>query len=293
MLVVSNSRLGKRLAKGLGASYEPLTFSRFPDGELKITLPLKKAPTDIVLLFSLRPELSINDLVASLLLTLTELRRQLPKSKITLILPYLPYARQDKEKLGEINVCRALLTLLKQLADQLIVIDPHADWQKMNDWFAPKKLIVLSINRLFLDYLKKARLADYFLAAPDHQSAERYANTAKELNKSWVVFAKTRLSGKKVEQTLVSPLPPAKTAVFIDDIISTGGTLLEAQKILKQKGVKKFIALVTHFVGGAQNLKNLRQAGWQIIATNSLERPDLKGLKRLDVLPLISSSKLC
>lgn len=291
MLILSNSQVGKQLARKLDLPHQTINLFRFPDGELQIKLPIKKFGESIILFLSLTDDLSPNDFVTAALVILAHLKRVSSHGKITLVLPYLPYTRQDKEDGGEINACRDFIALLKKLADKLIVVDPHPETKNLTKWFAPKKLAALSTNSLFLNYLQKSGLEDYFITAPDHQAAERYRGVAERLNKPLIIFAKKRLSGEKVKQTLVSPLPLSiKTAVFIDDLISTGGTILEAKKILEARGIKNFAALVSHFVGNEEALKNLRQAGFVVAATNSLERPHLKGIKQLDLLPLLAES---
>jgi len=287
-LVVANpasENLAKKIAKRLQAKYLKTHLKVFPDGESKLTISGYKNKGIILVVSSMRPPVDSN-LVRTL--SLISKSREM-SSDVIAIVPYMGYAKQDKEFLkGEIITISVVAKLLKSAgATRLIVVDFHSpdaiDFFK----FPTKNISAIS---LFTEYFKKYKLKNPLVVSPDlfwKSSAEKFA---KSINATVIALNKQR-DRKTGKLVIKSPLPKFSKGcdlILFDDMVSTGGSILKAIKFLKGN-FRNMYVVCTHpvFVGDSE--RNIRNIGVsRIIATNSIEGK----FSKVDLSKIISETIL-
>ena len=263
-LIVSCSgskHLAKKIASKAGAEYGEILIDRFPDTEIKVRLPDVKGK-NVYFVQSFYPqENDINDKVMEVLFA-AHTAKELKARKIFLIAPYLAYLREDKrfEKGESINA--KILAKLFKIFNKVYVVEPHLHRFKKFSLFFPNA-IRINLSEEVSDYIEKNIKKPYILAGPDGESVQWVEPVANKLNSKYVILKKKRFNSRKVRVSGKSV--KAERIIIIDDIISTGHTLLEAVK--KFSGEKYFIGMHGLFAENA--LGKLRKKG-KVIVSNSI-----------------------
>ena len=274
--------IAKKLAKKLKCKYSETTVSCFPDGDLylKFNTNLKKKKLVIVQSFQPHSDMSLFDIVFA-----AETAKDLGAKKVILVAPYLGYMRQDKRfNAGECISSRVMAKLLNGCIDKLITIDPHIHrYKSLKDIFTiPTKM--LTANLLIADYIKK-KFKNEIIIGPDWESYQWVECIAKHIHVSATVLKKTRFSSRHVEVKMVKPVPiKGKNVVIVDDIISTGHTIVEAAKQARKMGAKTVSAIGVHGLFVENGMEKLKKAELKkIISTNCIEHKT----NQIDVTPLL------
>jgi ribose-phosphate pyrophosphokinase len=225
----------------------------FPDGELIVKLDEDVRGRDCYVLLSTSEP--VNDRLMELLIWIDCLRRA-SAGRITCVMPYFGYARQDRKDEGRVPVTAKLVANLITAAgaDRVITIDLHA---AQIQGFFDIPVDHLSATPVFIGYFqelqKKGELQDLCLVSPDVGNVKVAEGMAKLLGGDLAIIYKKRLSGSTVETGQLVGSVEGKTVLMFDDMISTAGTVCEAAKLVKERGAKDVIAAATHgvFVGPA------------------------------------------
>ncbi|MBD3259780.1 ribose-phosphate diphosphokinase [Candidatus Woesearchaeota archaeon] len=293
MLIIgcSNStKIAKSIARRLGKPYSGLSVKKFPDSELNIRFMKKVKGRDIVLVQSFydnkKTDMSINDQLIEIIFAARTAER-LGARSITLAAPYFPYFRQDKEfHHGECVSIKIVAHLMNECLSRIIVIDPHLHRLKsMYDVFTVRSKR-LTADPLIADYIKK-NVKNAVIIGPDWESYRWAEKTAEIIGCECAILHKTRYSARKVDVRLNKKIDlKNKSVVVVDDIISTGHTVLETIKDLKKLGAKKFTVIGVHglLVEGA--LSKLKKAGAKVITTNTIAGTTNK----IDIAPLLADA---
>ncbi|HMA04939.1 MAG TPA: ribose-phosphate diphosphokinase [Methanomicrobiales archaeon] len=255
--------LGARIAGHLGAGIAETRFSRFPDGEIYLqTGPLDETT---VVVGSL---LSGDSLVELLLLT-----DACQRSEVLLVVPYLGYARQDREfKPGEPVSARAIARALSIGVSRVITVNAHKE-TVLTHFTVPASQVNLAPE--VGDYIRGLGLSDPLILAPDKGAAPFAAAVASRGGWETDHLEKTRISGTEVRVEPRRGEAWTGDVVLVDDIISTGGTLATAARMLRAQGARGVHAVCVHglFAGSALGL--LRSAGIDLIAaSDTIEGPE-------------------
>lgn len=162
--------------------------------------------------------------------------------EITLVIPYFGYGRQDRKFLeGEAVSAEAVAKIVSVYADSVILVDPHKDYIK--DFFDVETKVLHAYETLG----EMLYPLDIDVAlAPDVGALDRAKNVAKILGVDWDYLEKKRISGEEVEIKPKELDVEGKNVAIVDDIISTGGTIIEATKALKSQGAKNVYAACVH-----------------------------------------------
>ena len=281
----SSQDLGRKIAKKLKAAYVNTSTRTFPDGESKITI--KKIPKKkiIVVVQSTFPPVDSN--LLHLLSIVSQARKY--SSKIYAVIPYLGYARQDREFLnGEIITVSVVGKMLKSVGTKkVIVVDIHSK-------LALKQLGISSENvsavLKLANYTKKLKLKDPLVVSPDQGGKERANEFASVLKTDFIALKKhrDRTTGKiNIITSKVSVKD--RDLILVDDMISTGGSIIKAAQFLKKQKCRRLYVACTHglFVNEAE--KKIKQAGvTQIISTNTIPSSSSK----VDVSKILAESLL-
>jgi len=255
--------LSSELSRTLGWELVKPEVRKFPDGEIYLRITSSLEGEEVVVIESLSPPQ--NEHLTELLFLL-DLCRDLGARKLTALVPYLAYARQDKRfKDGEALSVKTIARLL-ELADKVVVVEAHS--KESLSYF--KKVEEVKCFSLLGNYLAKLGLRDPLFLSPDEGSMERVREAAKAAGADFDCLQKERLSGTRVRIERKRVDASGRDVVILDDIISTGGTVVESCKLLK--GARRIWACCVHglFVGNA--LERMKSAGVsRILSTDTIE----------------------
>ena len=259
--------LAKRLARRLKAVYIETETKIFPDGESKITL--RKIPKKSVILVvqSTYPPVDTNLLQA--LSIISQVRKI--SSRTFAIMPYMGYARQDKQFLsGEVITMSVVAKMLQSAgAKKVIVIDIHSD-TALNHFNIPTENV--SAVPELANYFKKLNLKNPLVVSPDMGGSSRSKKFASLLKTDFIVLKKhrDRKTGRVSIQTAKVDVQ-GKDLIIVDDIISTGGSVIKAAQFLKKQKCKRVFVACTHGLLVDDAEKKIRKAGVsRIISTNTI-----------------------
>ncbi|WP_211204350.1 ribose-phosphate diphosphokinase [Methanocaldococcus vulcanius] len=252
MIVVSGSQsqnLAFKVSKLLNTKLARVEFKRFPDNEIYVRIvdEIKEYQEAVII----NTQKNQNDAIIETILLCDALRDE-GVEKIKLVVPYLAYARQDKKfNPGEAISIRALAKIYSNIVDELITINPHET--HIEKFFTIPFKYGDAVPKL-AEYVKD-KVRDPIVLAPDKGALE-FAKTASEiLNAEYDYLEKTRLSPTEIQIAPKNLDVKERDVVIVDDIISTGGTMATAIKLLKEQGAKKIIASCVHplLIGDALN----------------------------------------
>ena len=275
--------LAKRLARRLRAVYIETETKIFPDGESKITL--RKIPKKSVILVvqSTYPPVDTN--LLQVLSIISQVRKI--SSRTFAIMPYMGYARQDKQFLsGEVITMSVVAKMLQSAgAKKVIVVDIHSD-TALNHFNIPTENV--SAVPELVKYFKKLNLKNPLVVSPDAGGSSRSKKFASLLKSDFIVLKKhrDRKTGRVSIQTTKANVQ-GKDLIIVDDMISTGGSVIKAAQFLKKQKCKRIFVACTHglLVGDAE--KKIRKAGVsRIISTNTIPR----NTSKVDVSEILAKS---
>jgi len=271
--------LAKRLARKLKAVYIKTETKIFPDGESKVTLGKIPKKSVILVVQSTYPPVDTN--LLQVLSIISQVRKI--SSRTFAIIPYMGYARQDKQFLsGEVITMSVVAKMLQSAgAKKVIVVDIHSN-TALNHFNIPTEN-VSAIPEL-ANYFKKLNLKNPLVVSPDMGGSSRSKKFASLLKTDFIVLKKhrDRKTGSVSIQTAKMDVQ-GKDLILVDDIISTGGSIIKAAQFLKKQKCKRVFVACTHglLVEGAE--KKIRKAGVsRIISTNTIpgntSKVDISGI---------------
>jgi ribose-phosphate pyrophosphokinase len=239
------------------------TYKRFPDDEFYVRLLDDIAGEDVLIVQTAYPDPKIVEL-----LIMQDAVHDAGAKKITIVLPYFGYSRQDKKfEEGEAISSRAVAQHISMHADHVIIVDPHKE--NILKFFTVPAFSCSAVSTI-AQYLKEKNID--FVLAPDKGAKERAKEAATLIDCEYDYLEKTRIDGTTVKITPKKLDARGKHVAIIDDIISTGGTMANSIKELKKQGAKTVSIACTHglFVGGAKE-KLLSADCDEIISTDTIE----------------------
>jgi len=275
--------LAKRIARRLKAPYVEAKTRVFPDGESKITFGHIPKNSIVLVVQSTYPPVDTN--LLQVLSIISQARKV--SSKIYAIIPYMGYARQDRQFLSGEVVTMSIVARMIQAAGakKIVVVDIHSK-TALNHFKIPKEN-VSAIPEL-AKHFKKMKLKNALVVSPDMGGSLRAKKFAGLLNIGFITLKKSRNrnTGKVLIQSSKVDVR-GKDLILVDDIISTGGSIIKAAQFLKRQKCKRVFVACTHglFVEDAE--KKIKKAGVsRIISTNTIPR----GTSKVDVSGVITES---
>jgi len=271
------------LADNLQVTMAAVDIHRFPDGESLVTLPAQ-VPDTVIFFRSLH---NPNSKLIELYLAI-ETAKSLGCKRAILVTPYLCYMRQDKVFQQGQGVSQKIIgDLLSGWVDDLITVDPHL--HRISNLFEalPQcRSTALSAAPLIGDYLGDTGY-NGVLVGPDEESRQWVAQVAERCGLDYVVANKVRSGDRSVQVTLPDYPYADKEAILVDDVISSGNTMMEAARQLHDRGAIGVSAICTHglFAPGAEEA--MTSAGIiEVITTNAIPQPS----NRIDLSPLLAAA---
>ena len=290
MLVFSgnaNLALAKKICKHLGIRLGKALVGRFSDGEVRVKIEENVRGKDVFLIQPTSPP--VNENLMELLIILDALRRASPK-RITAVIPYFGYARQDRKDQPRVPITAKLVANLLTVAgaDRILTLDLHAG--QVQGFFDIPLDHLYAVN-VFLDYFKKIKLDNNLVVvSPDVGGIKMARAYAKRFRASLAIVDKRRNSPESTEVMHILGEVKGKNAILVDDIIATGSSLVEAAKALKIAKAKRIYACVTHGVLSANVIQKLEDSFIDfLVITDSIPLPKEKQSKKIKV---VSVSKL-
>jgi ribose-phosphate pyrophosphokinase len=239
------------------------TYKRFPDDEFYVRVLDDISGEDVMIVQTAYPDQKIVEL-----LLIQDAVHDAGAKKITVVLPYFGYSRQDKKfEEGEAISSRAVAQHISMHADCVITVDPHK--QHILKFFTVPAYSCSAVSTI-AQHLKEKNID--FVLAPDKGAKDRAREAATLIDCEYDYLEKTRIDGTTVKVTPKKLDARGKHVAIIDDIISTGGTMANSIKELKKQGAKTVSVACTHglFIGGAKE-KLLSADCDEIISTDTIE----------------------
>jgi ribose-phosphate pyrophosphokinase len=270
--------LGSRVAREIGCELAIVEFKQFPDGELYLRIA-EELDGDTLIVQSTTTN---NDIIY-----LLQLIDAASDGYLRVAIPYFGYARQDKRfKLGEPISARAIAKAID--ADESYVVNIH-DPASLDHFHLRngKKAVNLSAAGLIGNYLKGMEFTSPLLIAPDEGATALVSDVSKAMGCEFDVLVKERVTPERVEIQPKTVHVDARDVVIVDDMISTGGTMAEAIKLLRGQGARQVHVACIHAVLSLNAQLRLYRAGVDsIIATDTIEKTE----SVISVAPLIKKA---
>ncbi|MFH0713289.1 MAG: ribose-phosphate diphosphokinase [Candidatus Micrarchaeota archaeon] len=273
MLVVSCSggnEIAKGIAKNLKVPFSELKVQRFPDKEIDFRFTVSVKNRKVILVQTLSPD--PDEKLVELLLAIRT-AKELGAEKVTVVVPYLAYARQDiRFHSGEVVSNHIISDFIEHAgADEFYTVATHLHRiRSLSEIFLIPSHDVL-IHKEMADYVEKKFGKNVVLMGPDEESLRVVKTIANDVGCQYGTFLKKRFSGTKVKNVAFANIDvKGKTVIVVDDMVSTGGTILEAAKHLRKMGAKSVSCLTVHLLLEEVGKKLLRNGIKVVAASNSI-----------------------
>ncbi|HZK32834.1 MAG TPA: ribose-phosphate diphosphokinase [Corynebacterium sp.] len=282
----AHPELGKAVAEELGIELTPMTARDFANGEIFVRFEESVRGADCFVVQSHTQPL--NTWIMEQLIMIDALKRGSAK-RITAILPFYPYARQDKKHRGREPISARLVAdlLTAAGADRIVSVDLHTD---QIQGFFDGPVDHMHAMPILTDYIKQNYgLDNLVVVSPDAgrvKSAEKWANTLGDAPLAFVHKTRDMDAANKVVSNRVVGDVEGKNCILMDDMIDTGGTIAGAVKVLKEAGAKDVVIACTHGVFSDPARERLSVCGAEEIITTDTLPQNTEGWKNLTVLSI-------
>ncbi len=278
----ANVSLSQEVARYLGLDLGPMVRKRFADGELYVQIQESIRGCDVYLI---QPTCyPVNDYLMELLIMIDACRRASAR-QVTAVIPYYGYARADRKTAGRESITAKLVANLitGAGANRILAMDLHS--AQIQGYFDIPCDHVYG-SPVLLQYLASKHLSDLVVVSPDVGGVARARAFAKKLYDAPLAIIDKRRQAHNIAEVMnVIGDVKGKTAVLVDDMIDTAGTICEAGKVLRQEGARQVYACATHAVFSPPALERLSSGVFEeVIVTNSIPLPDAKRFPQLTVL---------
>ncbi|NJM66079.1 MAG: ribose-phosphate pyrophosphokinase [Acaryochloris sp. RU_4_1] len=282
----ANVPLAQEVARYLGVDLGPMVRKRFADGELYVQIQESIRGCDVYLI---QPTCHpVNDNLMELLIIIDACRRASAR-QITAVIPYYGYARADRKTAGRESITAKLVAnLITQAgASRILAMDLHS--AQIQGYFDIPVDHVYG-SPVLLDYLARKELPDLVVVSPDVGGVARARAFAKKLNDAPLAIIDKRRQAHNVAEVMnVVGDVAGKTAVLVDDMIDTAGTISEAARLLRQEGARQVYACATHAIFSPPAVERLSTGLFEeVLVTNTTPIPPERHFSQLRVLSVAS-----
>jgi ribose-phosphate pyrophosphokinase len=288
----SNLALTEAVCGYLGISLGQAEIDRFPDGEKVIRVEDDVRGRDcFVVQSTCRP---VDEHLVELLIYLDCLRRA-SASRITAVIPYFGYARQDRKAEGRVPITAKLAAnlIVTAGANRVLAIDLHA--QQLQGFF-DIPVDHLTGELVLSKYFKEKKISNLTVVSPDVGNIKTASRYTSHLGGDLAIVHKKRMSGSEIEAREIIGDVKGRNIVMCDDIIATGGTVCGAAKLVKERGAEKIYVGATHGVFAGDALERLSKAPIdEVVVTDTIPqneqtRTQLSNLKVLSVSMMLGEA---
>ncbi|MCP3979910.1 MAG: ribose-phosphate pyrophosphokinase [bacterium] len=262
-----NPQLGAAICEYLRLSPGQWKLTRFADGEEYVQVLENVRGTDVFVIQPTCPP--VNENLCQLLIAVDALKRS-SAARITAVIPYYGYARQDRKDKPRVPISAKLVADLLQAAgvDRILAMDLHAP---AIQGFFDKPVDHLLAAPVLLDWIDRQRYDNLTIVSPDAGGTERARFYAKRLGASLVIIDKRRVQANVAETMNVIGEVEGRTCVIVDDLVDTAGTLVGSVAALKGKGAASVVACFTHAVLSGPAMERLASADLErVVITDTI-----------------------
>lgn len=272
----ANQPLAQAICKSIGVELGKCTIKPFPDGETFVKIEENVRGEEVFIVQPTSPP--TNHHLMELFIMMDALRRS-SAARITAVLPFYGYARQDRKDQPRVPITAKLVAnlLVASGANRILAMDLHA--QQIQGFFD------IPVDHLYAapvmyDYLKKKKLTNLVVVSPDAGGIKMAHAYSQTLEAELAIVAKRRKSATEVESMAVIGDIEGRNVLLVDDLTETAGTLTAAAVLLKEKGAQKIIACVSHALLNDTGIERLRNSMIdELITTDTVQRPAIDGVK--------------
>jgi ribose-phosphate pyrophosphokinase len=272
----SNQPLAEAITSSIGLELGKSTIKPFPDGETFVKIEENVRGEDVFVVQSTSPP--TNHHLMEMFIMIDALRRA-SAARITAVLPFYGYARQDRKDQPRVPITAKLVANLLVAAgvNRILAMDLHA--QQIQGFFD------IPVDHLYAapvmyEYLKTKRLRNLVVVSPDVGGLKMAYAYSQVLEASLAIVAKRRKNATEVESMAVIGEIRGKHALLVDDLTETAGTLVNAAELLKEKGARSILACVSHAILGRVGIERLRKSPIdELVTTDTVLRPAISGVK--------------
>ena len=285
MLLMSgtaNRPLAEEVAAHLGQPLCAITIRRFADGEIFVKIDENVRGRDVYIIQSTNPP--AENMME--LLLLMDAARRASAARITAVIPYFGYARQDRKDQPRVAISAKLMANMVSMAgaDRVLAMDFH---QHQLQGFFDLPVDHLYAAPVFVNHFRQIALHDPVVVAPDVGSAKMARGFAKRLNASLAIIDKRRPSANVAEVLNVVGEVRGRDCIIPDDMIDTAGTMAEAVNALKRLGAEDVYCCATHGLLSGPAVERLEASPVkEVVVTNTIDIPAGRRFDRLRVLSI-------
>ncbi|WP_026693220.1 ribose-phosphate diphosphokinase [Peribacillus kribbensis] len=286
----SNRGLAEEIAKFIGVELGKCSVTHFSDGEIQINIEESIRGCDVFVIQS--TSAPVNEHLMELLIMIDALRRASAKT-VNIVMPYYGYARQDRKARAREPITAKLVANLLETAgaDRVITLDLHAP--QIQGFFDILIDHLMGVP-ILADYFKTKNLKDIVIVSPDHGGVTRARKMADRLKAPIAIIDKRRPRPNVAEVMNIVGNIEGKTAILIDDIIDTAGTITLAANALVENGAAEVYACCTHPVLSGPAIDRIQNSRIkELVITNSIvlaEEKKIGKIVELSVAPLIGEA---
>ncbi len=272
----ANEPLAKAICSSIGIEPGRATIRPFPDGETFIKIEENVRGEDVFVVQPTSPPTNHN--LMELFIMIDALRRASAK-RITAVLPFYGYARQDRKDQPRVPITAKLVAnlLVAAGANRILTMDLHA--QQIQGFFD------IPVDHLYAapvvyEHLKQKQLSNLVVVSPDVGGLKMAHAYSETLEAGLAIVAKRRKSATEVESMAVIGEIRGRNCLLVDDLTETAGTLVKAAELLKRKGGKRILACVSHAILNDIGVERLRKSVIdELITTDTVLRPAIEGVR--------------
>jgi ribose-phosphate pyrophosphokinase len=285
----SNLPLAREISEHLDVPLCDAEVTRFSDGEVGVHIKETVRGADVFVIQSTSPP--VNEHLMELLVLIDALKRA-SAQRICAVIPYYGYGRQDRKKMGRVPISAKLVANLIETAgaNRVLTLDLHAG---QIQGFFDIPVDNLRSDLIFARYFARRGIDEgrWVVVSPDVGGVKRARAVAEQLNLPLAIAEKRRAvvpAGSRADQpvegvTLIGEVE-GRSAIIVDDIISTGGTLIEVAKALRESGAPMSYAACTHGVLAADAVEKIEHSALQkVVVTNTIDGPTSPKIERISV----------
>lgn len=277
----ANPQLAKKICDFLKIPLGQADVTRFNDGEIFVKIKENVRGRDVFIVQPTCPPQ--NDNLMELLILIDAVRRA-SADRITAVIPYYGYARQDRKDQPRVPITAKLVANLITAAgaDRVLTMDLHAD---QIQGFFDIPVDHLYAAPVFIDYFKAKKLKDLIIMSPDVGGIKSARAMAKRIGVDFGVVDKRRINSSRTEVMNVLGEVEGKVVVIVDDMATTAGSLTEAAKAIQQRGAREIYAAITHPVLCGPAMDRVKASPLkEMVVSDSIPIRDKKASKKIKVL---------
>lgn len=277
----ANMQLSKEISSQIGITLTKAMVAKFSDGEIRVKIEDNVRGKDV---FVIQPTcFPVNDNLVELLILIDALKRA-SSGRITAVVPYYGYARQDRKDQPRVPITAKLVAnlIVSSGADRLLTIDLHAG--QIQGFFDMPVDHLFAVNT-FMEYFSKMDIKNLVIVSPDVGGIKTARAYAKRFGASLAIVDKRRIDDGKTEVMHIMGEVKGKNVVIIDDLVATGGSLVEAAEALVKAGVKDIYAAITHPVLCADAIQKIEKSPIkELVVTNTIPLEKSRQIPKIKVL---------